>query len=172
MPEIRAIDISADDLRSENVTHFVRLFSPVTLKPSAAKELRGTLVLVSESLDSDARPNWQIPEWRRYLLKLFNELPHFSYFLLHAEQTFLGVVLAVMPPEKTAVSGGELSFDPAAMTESLTTLLEPVVAYSEEIYDDKEIVIGSLLQSFPAEVAAAVRHTLFARPPAPPTRHR
>jgi hypothetical protein len=176
--EVRMLQIEDNDLLSCNVAHFVRLFSKEKLAPSKAKRLWGSIVLTSGRCDKDSRPNWQIPEWRRYIARLFKELPHFSYFLLAVDQIYAGVVLSLLTEDellivdrndpffkailgdKVAVSHGSVIPDRTAIVNTLSTLLEPVIVYCKEVFDEPKSVLNYLLQGFPEDVRDEVLEDL------------
>src|SRR5947209_7945219 len=139
--EIRMLQIDDKDLLSCNVANFERLFSKEKLLPSKAKQLWGSVALTTERCDKDPRPNWRIPEWRRYMARLFERLPHFSYFLLAVKEIYAGVVLALLAEEHLLIVNQDaVSPDRGALVYKLVSLLEPVVAYCKEIFDEPEQV--------------------------------
>lgn len=159
---IRELQIEESDLLSCNVATFERLFSPMTLPSSMAKQMRGSVVLSSAWCDRDPRPNWQIPEWRAFVEQLFKELPHFSYFMLAVEQFYVGVVLSLLPiaEASVAVEGRAVNCDRVTLIAKLKSLLEPVLEYCKIISDDARLALRNLLQGFSPDVAHEVLEKL------------
>ena len=163
MPDmIRNLQIEDVDLLACDVTTLERLFSLATLRPSDGKQLRGSVILTSAWCDSDPRPNWSIPEWRRYLNAVFITLPHFSYFLVTLEQTYVGIVLALLPESAGKTEGKMVVFtDRSALVKTLVSLLGPVKSYCQELFDDFDQVLSDLLRAFPRDVAKVVTAALL-----------
>lgn len=158
---IRELQITEADLLTCNISTFSRLFSRATLPPSEAKELRSSVVLTSAWCDADSRPNYLIPEWRRFVEALIVALPHFSYFHVALEQTYFGFVLSALPEDAIRAEGGGLVLrDPRLMVAKLVALMKPVQIYCQEIFDDSEPVILDLLRPFPGTVTSVVRAAL------------
>src|SRR4051812_36869425 len=80
-PAIRVVNIPPDDLLRANVEHVVRVFGTISEVPGRAKALQGLVFLGFPSVDDDPRPNWAIPEVRRFIERLDAEMPYFPYFL-------------------------------------------------------------------------------------------
>jgi len=151
---VRELKIEDADLLSCNVATFERLFSPATMTASIALQLRGSVVLTSALCDRDPRPNWKIPEWRRYLNALFSKLPHFSYFLLALEQTYVGVVLSLLPLDALVIAEDRtVNYDRGALIAKLVSLLGPAAEYCRTIDDDPGPVLRNLLKGFTSDIA-------------------
>jgi hypothetical protein len=154
---IRNLQVTDSDLFGANVDTFARVFSPVTMKPHEAKEMRGSVVVTSLWCDKDPRPNWQIPEWRAFAKCLFTKVPHFSYFVVGMESYYAGLVYAVLPDEVVLSKGVDQGVVTQAVVKALVGLLGPVVEYCERIEDDAGSVFDYLLQGFPPGIAGHVR---------------
>jgi len=80
---IRMLEVSEEDLRNCDTGNLERVFGGLERRgPAYVQQLRAKTVLLFPSLDSDERPNYLIPECRRYLRRLYDNKPHFMYYLV------------------------------------------------------------------------------------------
>ncbi len=159
---VRELKIEDADLLSCNVATFERLFSPESLSSTSAWQLRGSIVLTSAWCDRDPRPNWKIPEWRKYLEELFNKVPHFSYFMLAVEKVYVGVILSVLPLEALVIEDrGIVDYDRRVLITKLLSLLRPVAEYCRRIEDNPRFVLRNLLRGFTSDISQEVLKQLL-----------
>lgn len=78
---IREIDFPQEDLDTCNTTHFIRLFTEISQTPWKSKNLKGKIVLGFPTYNDDPRPNYAIPEIRKFVQALDASFPFLPYFL-------------------------------------------------------------------------------------------
>lgn len=144
----RTIVLPARTVAALDLTRLTRSFAPAHLTPGRARGLCGKLTLAPAGV-STAAPAWQDDGWRRYLVALLKELPHFAYFLRPDGEHFVEVVLAVLPRKHVQRDKtGALAPDGRVLAQVLATLLDPVADYCRSVGDDPAAVTGRLLGGF------------------------
>jgi hypothetical protein len=63
--------------------------------------------------------------------------------------------------DQIVVSAEGVRPNPLVLAKTLAALLEPIVHYSREVFDNGQQIIDNLLTPFPGEIADAVRTALL-----------
>jgi tetratricopeptide (TPR) repeat protein len=150
---IRMLETSDEDVAEGSAKHVIRLLTDLADRPDQAKQLRGKIVLAFSTYDSDPRPNYLIPEIRRFIRSADEGLPHLPYFLLgdpaagHLEFYLLCLI------EPRTPEGGLLAID---LMEVIERKIAEVTRFCHRIGDDAERATEPLLLNVPATLAAGV----------------
>ncbi len=146
----RTIALPARSIAALDLGRLKRSFAPAHLTPGRARGLCGKLTLSAvRPAAASGAPLWQDDAWRRYLVALLTELPHFAYFLRPDGQHFVEVVLAVVPRKHVQRDKqGALAPDGRVLAQVLATVLDPVADYCRAVGDDPAAVTGRLLAGF------------------------
>ncbi|MCC6995328.1 MAG: hypothetical protein IT370_12020 [Deltaproteobacteria bacterium] len=154
----RTIAVPARSIAALDLSKLSRSFAPAHLTPGRARGLCGKLTLTTaRPAATSATPLWQDDAWRRYLVVLLKELPHFAYFLRPDGEHFVEFVLAVLPRKHLQRDkAGALAPDGRVLAQVLATLLDPVADYCRSVGDDPAEVTGRLLGGF-GPIGAALR---------------
>lgn len=152
----RTIALPARTIAALDLDRLTRSFAPAHLTPGRARGLCGKLTLTTASAAPGA-PLWQDDAWRRYLVALLAELPHFAYFLRPDGEHFVEIVLGVLPRKHLQRDKqGALAPDGRVLAQVLATLLDPVADYCRAVGDDPAAVTGRLLGGF-GRIGAALQ---------------
>jgi hypothetical protein len=137
------------DALSGNVTPLVKRFTE-QLTVDDAKAMRGSLLLTMPVFDPDSRPNWAIPECRRYIANVDETLPHFPYFL--SANPILGqvrVYLASLVPMIDMTTG---AFRSDQMIELANRKADDVARYCVSLGEDPENAVSAIYVNMPVQV--------------------
>jgi hypothetical protein len=147
--QIRSLEIQQADLNACNVKNLVRPFAKIEASgDTRLKHLRGTVIISFPSLDPDPRPNYFMPEVRRFIEQIYRELPHFLYYL--TPEPLLGAVgmhvLSLLPnSELTIRDNAAMPKDHACLARLMAERLKRAVAFARHIGDDAEALVDSYL---------------------------
>lgn len=149
---IRIVNTLAEDLLACNVEHVVRVFSQASQTPAKAKALRGLVFLGFPSVESDPRPNWQIPEVRQFIRKLDGEMPHFPYFLTGNPpfgflRPYIYCLLDVQDDN---------TLRPQTIEPLVRRLERDIRGFCDLIADNPEPVIEKIMLSLPTQIVRTV----------------
>ena len=145
---IRFLNVKHQDILNANVADFTRLFGKIA--PEDAQRLRGKVVLGLPSFDSDPRPNWAIPEIRRFIQALDKALPFFPYFLVGdpALSFVLFYLLSLLP----SLNVEKRMYDGADLIALAFRKAQDVRRFAQSIDDDVERAAESLLLNLPTDI--------------------
>jgi hypothetical protein len=137
------------DALSGDVTELVNRFTK-QLSVDDAKSLRGSLLLSIPVFDPDSRPNWAIPEYRRYIANADRALPHFPFFLVaNPMMGQVKVYLAALAPIADPATGG---FRRDQMIDLAERKANDVAAYCETLGEDPEDAVAAIYINLPVEL--------------------
>jgi hypothetical protein len=149
--EFRVAD--ADALNG-NIAPLLQRFTE-QLTVDDARALRGSVLLLLPVFDPDPRPNWGIPEYRTYIARVDETIPHFPYFL--TANPFLGqirVYLAALVPLTDAVAG---TFRSDQMIDLANRKAVDVAKYSVALGVDPEDAVSAIYLNLPIELVKRER---------------
>lgn len=168
--EIRELGILDQDLDAGNASDVISIFSEVVMVPRTAKALRGSIVFKFGRFDEDSRPNFIIPEVRRFTAMVDHAHPYFCYFLIElpeAMQIYSWIMSLASPAEPLSANASGMMVKPAEFIDLVATRVRAVRALCERIYDDPRPTENAMLQAIPESLAAAVVARLSGAPPPP-----
>lgn len=152
---IRALEMPESDLASCNVSRLVRSFAKLEeARDPRLTQLRGTAVILFPSVDADPRPNYLIPEVRAFIGKLYQELPHFLYYL--APDPALGAIgmhaLCLLPEsDLTIANNSAVPRDYARLATLMADRLQAAAQFARRIGDDPAALVSSFRSCVPDE---------------------
>lgn len=156
---IRVLAISDADLDVGNAADPIRVFNQAVAVPKHARALRGCIVFEFARFDNDPRPNFIIPEVRRYTQLIDQAHPYFCYFLPEpaaTTQVYSWLMSLASPIEPIAPNATGIIVDECDFLDLIMTRIAAVQSLCDRIFDDASITEKAIMDALPKNIAAAV----------------
>lgn len=147
--EVRILAIQKNNLNEDMARHLAKLFSGIARNPAKAREARGRFVLEFPDYDSDPRPNYAIPEIRRFVRTLDGDCQYAAYFL-YGDPSISHIqfyLLCLVDPQNNERGQYNLRDLIAVAMERC----KHVVAFCHQIGEDEDRGTEGLLMNLPPE---------------------
>lgn len=164
--KIRVLAISDKDLDAGNASVVIELFNKAVAVPKTAKELRGSIVFEFGRFDKDPRPNFVIPEVRRYTQLIDQAHPYFCYFLPEPPemtQVYSWIMSLASPTEPIVAGATGVKVSPGEFVDMIAKRLGAIRSFCNRIYDDPSVTETAILDALPKSIAIKVT-AMFDRP--------
>jgi hypothetical protein len=164
---IRALVESDADLDAGDASETIELFHKVVTVPKHAKALRGCIVFQFGRFDSDPRPNFVIPEVRRYTQLIDEAHPYFCYFLPEPKemtQVYSWLMSLASPVEPIAPNATGVKVNAGEYVDMIAERITAVRTLCNRIFDEPSVTEKAILDAVPKEAATAVAAKLAGTP--------
>jgi hypothetical protein len=149
------LKISDEDIDAGNAADVIRVFNDAVAIPRTAKTLRGSIFFNFGRFDHDPRPNFVIPEIRRFTWLVDRAHPYFCYFLIEPPEMtqMYSWIMSLCSPIEPITDTAVIKANPGELVDLIVTRLRAVRTLCDRILDDPSPTEEAVLNAMPKPIA-------------------